>query len=100
MRIVKAVIDKRASFKSTADNKEAVYSQVLKSRGRTKVNPTLHKKIEQFICGHPFDEASPIKDDSILVPDPLDLTKKVKKNKLLLQVSVRELHSDLLKEVN
>ena len=34
-----------------------------------------------------------------MVPDPVDLTKKVKKNKLLLQVSVRELHNDLLKEM-
>ena len=42
--------------------------------------------------------ASPIKDDSVLVPDPVDPTKKVKKNKLLLQVSVRELHNNLLKK--
>ena len=36
-----------------------------------------------------------------MVPDPLDPTKKVKRNKLLvlLQVPVRELHNNLLKEV-
>ena len=55
------------------------------------MNPALQQKIEQFICGHPFIVASPVKDDSVLVPDPVDPTKKVKKNKLLLQVSVREL---------
>ena len=68
----------------------------MKSKGRTKVNPAL----EQFICGYPFIVASPIKDDSVVVPDPVDPTKKVKKNKLLvLQVSVRELHNDLLKDI-
>ena len=34
-----------------------------------------------------------------MVPDPVDPSKKVKKNRLLLQVSVRELHNDHLKEV-
>ena len=34
-----------------------------------------------------------------MVPDPVGPTKKVKKNKLLLQVSVRELNNDVLKEV-
>ena len=96
---MKAVIDKRSSLESTDVDKETIYSQVLKSKGKTKVNPALEEKIERFIRGHPFLVASPIKDDSVLVPDPADPTKKLRKNKLLLQVSVRELHNDLLKEV-
>ena len=96
---MKAVRHKRALLESTEDDKETVYSQVLKSKGRTKVNPALEEKIDWFICGHPFIVLSPIKDDSVLVPDPVDPTKKVKKNKLLLQVSVRELYNNILKEV-
>ena len=42
-----------------------------------------------MVTGHPFIVASPIKDESVLVADPVAPTKKVKKNKLLLQVSVR-----------
>ena len=66
------------------DDKETVYSQVLKSKGRTKVNPALEQNVEQFVCGHPFIVASPIEDYSVLVPDPIDITKKVKENKKLL----------------
>ena len=90
---MKAVIDKRSSLESTDVDKETIYSQVLKSKGKTKVNPALEEKIERFIRGHPFLVASPIKDDSVLVPDPADPTKKLKKKKLLLQVSVRELYT-------
>ena len=77
------------TLESSEDDKEIVYSQVLKSKGRTEVAPELQQKIHQFICGHPFIVGSPIKDDSVLVPDPLNPTKKVEKNKLLLQASVR-----------
>ena len=48
------------------------------------MNLSLQQKIEQFICGHPYILASPIKDDSVLVPDPVDPTQKVKKKKKLL----------------
>ena len=61
--IVKAVRHKRASLESSEDDKETVYSQVLKSKGRTKVTPELQRlqqKICQFFCGHSFIVASPI----------------------------------------
>ena len=84
---MKAVRHKRALLESTEDDKETVYSQVLKSKGRTKVNPVLEEKIDQFIHGHPFIVASPLKMSLFcLVLDPVDPTKKLKKNKLLLQV--------------
>ena len=62
------------------------------------MNQELQQKIDQFICAHPFIVASPIRDDSVLVPDPFYPT-KVKKNMMLLQMSMRELQNDLLKEV-
>ena len=46
------------------------------------MNLELQEERDGFICGHPFIVASQIKYDSALVPDPLDPTNKVKKNKL------------------
>ena len=74
-RIVMAVIDKRASLESTVDDKETVYSEILKSKGKIKAYPTL-QKTDWFIHGHPFKVASPIRNNSALVRDPLDPTKK------------------------
>ena len=42
---------------------------------------------------------SPLKNDTVLVPDPNDSSKKISKTKLLLQVSIRELHNDLIASV-
>ena len=61
---MKGVADKRASLEASEDDIESVYSQVLKSKGKTEVNPALEEKMDKFICGHPFIVASQIEDDS------------------------------------
>ena len=38
-------------------------------------------------------------NDTILVPDPDDSSKKIRVGKLLLQTSVRSLHNDLIRDV-
>ena len=39
---------------------------------------------------------SPIAKDAILIPDPNNPKQKIRTNKLLLQIPIRELHNDLL----
>ena len=56
-------------------------------------------KIVAWIRTHPDVVNSPLKRDSLLVPAPTldDQTRTLRKSKLLLQTSVRELHSSLFK---
>ena len=56
-------------------------------------------KIVEWVKNHPDVVTSPFQRDTILCPCPTDddPSRTVRKNKLLLQTSVRELHSDLFK---
>ena len=42
---------------------------------------------------------SPIKGDTVTIVDPSDASKKIKVPKRLRQISIRELHNDLIKNV-
>ena len=98
-RFAKAATPLRAMLEAPdADNKETVYSQVLKANRGSKLSKQITNQLVDFVRGHPFVVASPIKGDSVLVPDDRDPSKKVRKNKLLLQIPVRELMGDLLKK--
>ena len=60
----------------------------------TKISLELRKKIDHWIRSHPNIIHSPNKADTKLVIDPFT-GQKVRKNRLLLTCSVRELHRDL-----
>ena len=103
-RLYKSVAEKRKSIAEETANggmlsKESIYSQVVKSKGWRKCDQNLEKIIHDWIRRHPHVIQSPITNDTVLVPDPNDPKKKIKKHRLLLQISVRELHNDLIKEV-
>jgi len=59
----------------------------------------LKKLIHNYVYRHPSIVTSPIKGDTILVPDPNNLGKKIKKAKLLLQTTIRELHNDCIRDI-
>ena len=62
------------------------------------MDDTLRKKIDDFVRGHHHVIHSPISRDTLLVPNPdKDGDKFIRKSKLLLQCSIRELHSDMYK---
>ena len=64
----------------------------------TKVSVQLRAKIMSWIYSHHHVIHSPIARDTLWVTDPNNPGgDKIRKNKLLLQCSVRELHSDLYK---
>ena len=76
-----------------------VFSQVVKSKGWTKVNKELQEKVHSFIENHPNVVQSPIMNDYVSVKDKADPTVVHKVPKLLLQVSIRELHNDLIEQL-
>ena len=99
-RIAKQLQVKRAALEGiNTSNDSIVFSQVVKRKGWSKIDELLKKIIVKYIVNHPNVIHSPIMNDTILVKDPTDSSKKIKKNKLLLQTSVRKLHSDLIADV-
>ena len=86
----------RTSVRTGEDMKNKSLWQLSKSREGfwTKISLELRKKIDQWIRSHPNVIHSPNKADTKLVIDPFT-GQKVRKNRLLLTCSVRELHRDL-----
>ena len=71
-----------------------LFSQVVKSKGWTKANKELEEKVLSFIENHPNVVQSPIMNDYVSVKDKDDPSVVHKVPKLLLQVTIREVHND------
>ena len=68
-------------------------------RGKySNVKPELIEHPHEWIGNHPQVLNSPISDDTLLVPDHKKPGKKFGVSKLLLQVSICEIHNDLIYE--
>ena len=62
-----------------------------------KVPYELRQRIDWWVRSHHYVIHSPIAKDTLKVPDQLIKGKFIRKLKLILQCSVRELHGDLYK---
>ena len=73
-------------------------------RKRKRRYPLIHKllktMIQEWIIKHPSIVESPIVQDKILVHDKLKGKKTQRVGKYLIQISIRELHNDLIKSKN
>eukprot|EP00535_Pseudo-nitzschia_heimii_P013450 CAMPEP_0197196378 /NCGR_PEP_ID=MMETSP1423-20130617/32324_1 /TAXON_ID=476441 /ORGANISM="Pseudo-nitzschia heimii, Strain UNC1101" /LENGTH=438 /DNA_ID=CAMNT_0042650177 /DNA_START=139 /DNA_END=1456 /DNA_ORIENTATION=- len=99
-RAVKAVTMKRAALEGIhIPVTPVIFSQVVKRKGWRKVNEELKKTTYDFIFRHPNIIASPIAGDTVTIQDPADPKRKIKVQKMLRQISLRELHNDLIKNV-
>jgi hypothetical protein len=79
----------------TQGEKDASWSRVKPRRGFTKITPEIREKLNHWILAHPQVVQSPITSDTLLLPDrETGLTICVPK--LLLEISIRELHNDLI----
>ena len=96
-RIANCVESKRAAL--VEGRKDTIYSQVIKRKGWTKVDSNLMEIVHKWIRGHPHVIESPLANDTVQVPDKTDPTKKIRTNRLLLQISIRELHNDMLEQL-
>ena len=62
------------------------------------MSPQLKEEFLDWLEEHNMVIQSPIANDTLLVRDPNNPSRKIRVNKLLLQIPVRELHNDLLSE--
>ena len=100
LRAVKAVKAKRAALEGVHTLPKSVYfSQVVKAKQWRKISPQVRQKFHDYIRGHPDIIVSPIKGDTISIPYPADVTKKIKVPERLRTVSIRQLQHDLIKNI-
>ena len=92
-RISIAMADKRDKLEN--GDKGTIFSQVVKSKGWTKVDAELLKKIHDWIRDHPHVVQSPIANDMATVKDE-ESGLSFKVPKILLQIPIRVLHNELL----
>ena len=93
------IIAKRVKSKRDAlevGDESTVYSQVIKQKSWTKISEELKENVYNCIRNkHSHVIRSPL----VTVKDPEDITKFVKVPNLLLQVSIRELHTDIIENI-
>jgi hypothetical protein len=71
------------------------WSRVKPRKGFTKITPEIREKLNQWILGHPQVIQSPITNDTLLLPDR-ETGVVMRVPKLLIEISIRELHNDLI----
>ena len=81
--------------KLTAREKGISWSQVRARKGFRKVTETMRQALHQWILDHPRVVQSPIANETIKVLN-LETGLKERATKLLREVSLRELHNDLI----
>ena len=64
------------------------------------ISDTLNVKIQDWIIKNPSVVASPITSDTILIQDSVTGKMTSRIGKYLIQISIRELHNDLIKIKN
>ena len=96
IRKMKGLEQKRAIIRVGLPSKKDWILTCSKKGKGLKVKEEDRAKIVTWVRGHPDVVASPLKRDTILCPHPNDPRGTIRKNKLLLQTSVRQLHCDLL----
>jgi hypothetical protein len=72
-----------------------MWSQVAKRKGHSKVTPEIRKKLFQWFLDCEYIIPSPIANDTLLVSNP-DRNEKERVSKLLLEITMRELHNLLI----
>jgi hypothetical protein len=71
------------------------WANVQSRKGYSKVSPEIRSKFLEWFMAHPYVVESPISNETVLVHNLLTGAKE-RVNKLLLQISIRELHNDML----
>jgi hypothetical protein len=71
------------------------WSRVKPRKGFTKITPEIREKLNLWILGHPHVIQSPITNDTLLIVNQ-ETGIMIRVPKLLIEISVRELHNDLL----
>ena len=70
----------------------------LRNGKNSKVTPELIENTNEWIVNHPQVVNSPMYNAILLVPDTEQPGKKTSVSKLILQISIPDLHNDLISE--
>jgi hypothetical protein len=98
-RLLKTAHEKRLSIRQIRQTVVDIsWSNVRKRKGYTKVDANVRKKLSEWILNHHMIVASPNSCDTLLIRDPDNPRIKTRTSKLYLQISMRELHNDLLSD--
>jgi hypothetical protein len=94
-RLLTAASEKR---KKLSEREEGVsWSRVQRRKGHSKVSKELRAELHEWVLAHPRIVASPISNDTLLVKNK-ETGKKERVGKLLREISIRELHNDLIRK--
>jgi hypothetical protein len=74
------------------------WASVKKRKGFSKVTPEIRKNLVKWILEHPHIIQSPLVSDTLMIFNP-ETGQKERTNKLLCEVSIRELHNDMIAPV-
>ncbi len=95
-RLLKKADAKRKHIRQSVIN--ISWSNVRKRKGYTKVDANRRQKLNEWVLNHHMLVPSPNSSDTLLIRDPEDRSIKTRTSKLYLQISMRELHNDLLSD--
>jgi hypothetical protein len=95
--LLKTAHEKRISIRRIRQTVVDIsWPNVRKRKGYTKVDAKVQKKLNKWILNHHMIVVSPNSCDTLLIRDPENPRIKTRTSKLYLQISMRELHNDLL----
>jgi hypothetical protein len=80
------------------ENSNTEFSRVLKRLGKQKVSWQLEEDFLKWLDNHSMVIQSPLASDTLLVSDRNNPGSKIRKNKILLQIPIRELHNDMMSD--
>ena len=95
-RMINAASTKRKIIFSGNDESITKWSSVKKRKNYSKISSELREMVIKWLHNHPHVIPSPIYNDTLLVKNSFDTTNKTRVAKHLHQISIRELHNDLL----
>ena len=96
--VKKGMMKGQQHWKLIRENSNTKFAAIVKRLGR-KISLELKLAFLDWLNKHSMVIESPIAKDTLLVPDHNNPGgTKVQMNKILLQISIRELHNDMLSE--
>ena len=90
--------ESREKRKQLLEGEDELWASVKKQIKYSKVTPESIEHMNEWIGNHPQVAKSPIYNETLLVPDTERPGKKIRVYKLLLKISINEIHNYLIYE--
>ena len=97
-RMINAASSKRKIIFTQNDESNIKWKFIKKRKPYCKISSDLRELVIEWLHKHPHIIPSPIYNDTLILKNPSDPSIKTRVAKYLHQISIRELHNDLLSE--